>query len=87
MHNIKLNILTIFMCYRSVVLDTFTRLGTQRPEHISIRKSETFRVFVLGVFFATAHSMWNLSSPTRDRTRAPALEAQSPNHWTTREVP
>ena len=27
------------------------------------------------------------SSLTRDRTRAPALGAQSLNHWATREVP
>ena len=31
--------------------------------------------------------MWDLSSPTRDWTHALALEAQSPNHWTAREVP
>ena len=31
--------------------------------------------------------MWDLSPLTRDRTCAPALEAQSLNHWTTREVP
>ena len=32
--------------------------------------------------------MWDLSSPSRDRTHAPpALEAQSLNHWTAREVP
>ena len=31
--------------------------------------------------------MWDLSSLTRDRTQAPALEVQSPNHWTSKEVP
>ena len=31
--------------------------------------------------------MWDLSSLTRDRTCTPAVEAQSLNHWTTREVP
>ena len=31
--------------------------------------------------------MWDLSSPTRDQTWAPALEAQSLNHWTIREAP
>ena len=31
--------------------------------------------------------MWDLSSPTRDKPRPPALGAQSlPNRWTTREV-
>ena len=29
----------------------------------------------------------DLSSPTRDQTRVPAVEAWSPNSWTTREVP
>ena len=28
--------------------------------------------------------LWDLSSPTRD---SPIVEAQSPNHWTAREVP
>ena len=31
-------------------------------------------------------SKYDLSSSTRDRNRAPALERQSLNHWTTREV-
>ena len=30
------------------------------------------------------HCMWDLSSLTRDQTHAPAVEAQSPNCWTTR---
>ena len=33
------------------------------------------------------HSMWDFSSLTRDRTCAPAMEAQSFNHWTAREHP
>ena len=33
------------------------------------------------------HSMWDFSSLTRDRTCAPAMKAQSSNHWTTRERP
>ena len=32
-------------------------------------------------------SMWNLSSLTRGQTCAPAVKAQSPTHWTTRELP
>ena len=32
-------------------------------------------------------SMWDLSSPTRDQTQAPALGVQSLIHWTTKEVP
>ena len=31
--------------------------------------------------------MRDLSSLTRDRTCAPAVAAQSPNHWTAREFP
>ena len=31
--------------------------------------------------------MWDLSSPTRDRTRAPSLGRRSLNHWTARELP
>ena len=31
--------------------------------------------------------MWDLSSPTVDLTRTPALEACRLNHWTAREVP
>ena len=31
--------------------------------------------------------MWDLSSPTRGRTRPPAAEAHCPNHWTARDVP
>ena len=31
--------------------------------------------------------MRDLSSPTRDQTRIPALEKWSLNHWTMREVP
>ena len=32
-------------------------------------------------------SLQNLSSPTRDQTMLPAVEAQSLNHWMAREVP
>ena len=31
--------------------------------------------------------MWDLSSPTRDRTHTPCTGRQSFNHWTTRDVP
>ena len=34
-----------------------------------------------------SRGMQNLSSPTRDQTWAsPGVEAQSPSHWTAREV-
>ena len=31
--------------------------------------------------------MWDLSSPTRDRTRTPCIGRGSLNHWTAREGP
>ena len=31
-------------------------------------------------------NMWDLSSPTRDRTHIPCVGRQTPNPWTTREV-
>ena len=36
---------------------------------------------------AVLHGMWDLSSLPRNQTHIPLLEAQSLNHWTTREVP
>ena len=33
------------------------------------------------------HSMWDLSSLTRDQTHVPCIARQIPNHWTPREVP
>ena len=38
-------------------------------------------------FFVMSYSMWDLSSPPWDGILAPALGAQSRNHWTTGEVP
>ena len=38
-------------------------------------------------FLAGPHGTWDLSSPSGDRTKASAWEAQSLNHWTAREVP
>lgn len=32
-------------------------------------------------------SMWALSSQTRDQAHGPVVEAHSPIHWTTRELP
>ena len=33
------------------------------------------------------HGMWDLSSPTRDRTHVPCIGRWILNHWTTRGVP
>ena len=37
--------------------------------------------------FFWPRGMWDLSSPTRDRTLTYCIGRRSPNHWTTREVP
>ena len=39
------------------------------------------------LFLDAPHSLQDLSSPTRDRTRALAVSAPGPNHWTSREFP
>ena len=39
------------------------------------------------VLLAALHGMWDLISQTRDRTLAPCIGRQSPNHWTARELP
>ena len=44
----------------------------------------------ISIFFffgAVPRGFQDLSSPTRDRTWAPALKVWSPNHWTAREFP
>ena len=38
-------------------------------------------------FLAMLRDLWDLSFPTRDQTWALAVKAQSPNHWTARELP
>ena len=45
--------------------------------------------FIIIIFFilAAPRSFWDLSSLTRDWTRATAVKAPSHNHWTTRELP
>ena len=41
---------------------------------------------VLYLILTMLCDLWDLSSPSRDRTHAPALGVQSPNHWTTSVV-
>ena len=41
----------------------------------------------LHFFFAMLCGKWDLSSPSKDYTHAPALQAWSLNHWTARRVP
>ena len=44
-------------------------------------------LFLLYVLIFWPQGIWDLSSLTRDQTRAPYIERQSLNHRTTREVP
>ena len=44
-------------------------------------------ILSLFFFFGVLHSMQDLSSLTKDQTCAPAVETQSLNHGTAREVP
>ena len=53
--------------------------GSQRVGHYWATNTFTFFFMPLG--------LWDLSSPTRDWTRASAVKALSPNRWTTREFP
>ena len=43
--------------------------------------------FLLFCFAFWPWGMWHLSFPTRDGTHTPCNGRQSPNHWTTKEVP
>ena len=57
--------------------------------HLFVKiSSKIFKMkFILFIYsLAALHGTWDLSAPTRDWTHAPALEGQSFNHWTTREV-
>lgn len=46
----------------------------------------SLRVFLF--CFCPCHAAWGtLGPPTRDQTHTPALEAQSLNLWTAKEVP
>ena len=52
---------------------------------ITIKRRSLF--FLTFVFFVMPYSMQDLSSLTRDPVWAMAVNALSPNHWTTREFP
>ena len=61
----------------------------QKEAHHVARTTMEYRndfLSVLTYFIFWPHSMWNLSSLTRDKPVHPALEAWSHNHWTAREV-
>ena len=74
-----------FLCHSAwtltdflTVIDIFLSLGI-------LVSSSLYHFFFF--FLATLHGMQDLSSSTRDWIRTPAGRAQSPNLWTTREVP
>ena len=46
-----------------------------------------FKIFSLLSFLDMLHSLWDLSSPTRDQTSLPAVKVPSLNLWTTMEFP
>ena len=55
------------------------------PFKVFIEFVTVLLLFYVLVFWL--RGMWNLSSPTRDRTCTPCIGRQSLNHWTMREVP
>ena len=46
----------------------------------------SFFFFFFFFFLAALSGLWDLSSPVRIKLMPPAVEVQSLNHWTTREV-
>ena len=55
----------------------------------TIFKVFTEFVIILLLFYVLVfwpRGMWDLSSPTRNRTRTPGIGKQNLNHWTAREV-
>ena len=54
--------------------------------NLSFRVIITLNFHIFIYLLAMMHGMWVLSFQTRDGTHAPAMEGQSPNHWTTSEV-
>ena len=53
----------------------------------SAHLSSFYFILFCFILLAMPCGMWDLSSPTKDRTQAPCLEAWSLNHWTAREAP
>ena len=48
---------------------------------------EAYEFSSCGTWGQLPRSMWDLSSPTRDRTCIPCIGRWIPDHWTTREFP
>ena len=53
------------------------------PQKPKLGREGVFSVYIY--IFATACGIEDLTSPTRDQTCIPGVEAQSPHHWTTGE--
>ena len=51
-----------------------------------LAEATILKVFIMVFFLAVPRGLWDLSSRTTDRTQALAVNAPSPNHWTTREI-
>ena len=57
---------------------------TKRQTHLS---GSHFHLLLFCVFFFWQWGMWDLSAAIRDWTHTPCIGRQSPNPWTTGEVP
>ena len=53
----------------------------------TIATGGSYEIITLGIVYYIPCGMWDLSSPPRDQTHAPAVEAQILNHWIIKEVP
>ena len=72
-------------CGPASVLSDFQPLNLSLPSYP--RRRYALECLPGFFFFATPHSLQDLSSLTRDGTLVLAVKALSPNHWTTRELP
>ena len=72
-------------CGPASVLSDFQPLNLSLPS--CRRRRYALECLPVLFFFATPHSLQDLSSLTRDGTLVLAVKALSPNHWTTRELP
>ena len=79
--------LDLYQIYYTEIFLPFCRLSFCFFDSVPFLKRLFINLFVLFCFgHATWHGMWDLSSLARDQTWAPVVEAQSLNHWTSREV-
>ena len=62
------------------------RLSGFRKRHIMWQELPWSAGMIFSLLIFWPHSVWNLSSLTRDRPMHPDLEAWSHDHWTAREI-